>query len=433
MVTFEQEYVTYDELYEAYLDCRKRKRRTVNSALFEMNDEIELYKLWIDLNRKTYTVGRSIVFVVDYPVKREVFAADFRDRIVHHLVINRLMPYFEREFIDDAYSCREGKGTEYGVVRCKEQIEKCSENYTKETYILKCDLKSFFMSISKPKLFYMLLNFIKEKVNFPERETNYILWLLNLIVFNRPQDNCVRKQSKAHWNGLPKNKSLFFCDPDKGLPIGNLTSQIFANFYLSWFDHWIREDMGFEYYGRYVDDFYIVCNDKEKLLKARSQIRKKLKENGVMLHPKKVYIQEVRKGIKFIGTVIKPNRLYIAKRTIGSAWEAMRKIKRQLELSPGNKEVIAHAICVMNSYLGFMLHKDTYKVRKKLLLSKDLDILWKYCYYDEKYKKVKAYKEYCEDGCRLEKHLPSCIYIIKNRERLCIQKTRESMRMQENT
>lgn len=433
MISFENEFVSYSELYQAYLDCRKRKRRTVNSALFEMNEEANLYRLWIDLNRKTYTVGRSIVFVVDRPVKREVFAADFRDRIVHHLIINRLMPSFEREFDDDAYSCRVGKGTDYGVMRCKQQIEECSENYTKEAFILKCDLKSFFMSIDKPRLYGMLLEFIEYKVDMPKRDKDYILWLLSLVIYDRPQDHCVRKQSKAHWRGLPKNKSLFFCNPDKGLPIGNLTSQIFANYYLSWFDKWIREDMGLKYYGRYVDDFYIISTDKKELLNLIEPMKKKLGENGIMLHPKKIYIQEVKKGVKFIGTVIRPNRLHIVKRTVGNAWDATRKICRRLQYHPGDKGIIAKAVSVVNSYLGFLMHKDTYRIRKKIIFFEHMNELWKYCYYNEKYTKITAYKEYCDGCCNLNKHLSSDFYDIINRERLCIQKTKESMRKQENT
>ena len=138
-------YVSYEELYSAYIDCRKRKRGTANEISFEINECEKLYNLWLDLNNFNYKVGRSICFIVDKPVPREVFAADFRDRIVHHLFINRIIKYFEAEMIDDSYSCRVGKGTQYGVYKCYEYVKLCSEGYTKDCYILKCDLKQFFV------------------------------------------------------------------------------------------------------------------------------------------------------------------------------------------------------------------------------------------------------------------------------------------------
>ena len=109
------EYVSYDELYEAYNDCRKHKWKTANAATFQMNLSHNLYKLWLDLNKGFYKIGKSIAFIVDRPVKREVFAADFRDRIVHHLLINRIMSSFEDEMINNSFSCRKGKGTLCGI------------------------------------------------------------------------------------------------------------------------------------------------------------------------------------------------------------------------------------------------------------------------------------------------------------------------------
>ena len=235
--TFEYEYVSYEELYIAYLDCRKRKRTTYNALEFEIDEDVELYKLWLDLNEMKYVVGKSIVFCVEKPVKREVFAANFRDRIVHHLIINRINQTLENEFIDDSYSCRKGKGTDYGVRQCYEYLKEASNNFTEDCYVVKCDLKSFFMTINKSLLYKKLVDLIEYKYDCKdERDFEFMCWILKLIIFNEPQNNCVRKQTWAHWDDLPKEKSLFFCDESNGLPIGNLTSQIFANFYLSEFE-----------------------------------------------------------------------------------------------------------------------------------------------------------------------------------------------------
>ena len=208
---FEYEYVSYEELYRAYLDCRKRKRMTHNALQLEIDENINLYKLWKDLNYMRYEVGKSIVFCVDKPVKREVFAADFRDRIVHHLIINRINSILEDEFIENSYSCRVGKGTDYGIAQCKRYIEEASDNYNKNCYIVKCDLKSFFMTINKQKLYEKLINFIHDKYKIKdERDYIFMEYIIKLIVFNEPQNNCVMKQGWEHWDDLPKSKSLFF-------------------------------------------------------------------------------------------------------------------------------------------------------------------------------------------------------------------------------
>lgn len=132
-----------DELFQAYYDCRKNKRKTFNALEFEADYENRLLELWRDINAHRYYPGRSIAFVVTEPVKREVFAADFRDRIVHHLIINKINRLLEADFISDSYSCREGKGVQYGIKCIAEYMYLCSEGYTKDCYILKMDIQSF--------------------------------------------------------------------------------------------------------------------------------------------------------------------------------------------------------------------------------------------------------------------------------------------------
>lgn len=208
---FDKEYVSYGELYKAYKDCRKRKRGTYNALEFEINENVELHKLWRELNTKTYEVGKSIVFCVDKPVKREVFAANFRDRIVHHLVINQINDILEEEFIEDSYSCRVGRGTDYGIRKCYQYIKDASRDYTKDCYIVKCDLKSFFMTINKKTLYDKLCKFLNEKYVNGNIEKEFLFYLIEKIIFNEPNKNCIMKQSWEHWNDLPKEKSLFFC------------------------------------------------------------------------------------------------------------------------------------------------------------------------------------------------------------------------------
>lgn len=368
------EYVSYEELYEAYVICRKRKRRTENALSFEIDDSVKLFNLWIELNSLSYKIGKSIAFVVDKPVKREVFAADFRDRIIHHLFVNRMNDIFEKEFIDDSYSCRVGKGTLYGIRRCYECMKDCSDNFTKDCYIFKGDLKGFFMSIDKRKLYEVIYNLLLKKYEKGSKELEWMAWVLKLIIFNMPQRNCIKKQSDNHWKDLPKDKSLFYCDENHGIPIGNLTSQIFANLLMSEFDHYIKDFLHIEYYGRYVDDFFIIMKDKEKLKEITRLIKIKLNSMGVLLHPKKHYLQHYSKGVQFIGGIIKPNRTYISNRTKNNFYISVRKFGMYAESNNLEIDEIQYIFNSINSYLGFLKHHKTYNIRHKVLFS-----YWMYC------------------------------------------------------
>ena len=158
-----------EELFSAYFDCRKNKRNTLNALKFEKHLEQNVFKLIDDIYKGNYQLGRSIAFIVNKPVKREIFAADFRDRVVHHWLINKLNPLFENLFIQDSYACRVGKGTHYGVKRADSFIKVCSENYTKDCYILKLDILGFFMHINRNLLLTMLEKFIHQYYTQPDK------------------------------------------------------------------------------------------------------------------------------------------------------------------------------------------------------------------------------------------------------------------------
>jgi len=393
--SFHFEYVTFEELYCAYLDCRKRKRHTANAAAFEINLTENLYKLWIELNQKKYEIGKSIVFIIDKPVKREVFAADFRDRIIHHLIINRIMPHFEKEVIDNTFSCRVGKGTLCAVKTLEKQAVELSNNYSEKIYVLKCDLKSFFMSISKELLYDKISNLIKTKVHPNDKiQSDYLCWLTRLVIMDEPQNKCKFKQPRSKWNGLPREKSLFNLQSGYGLPIGNLNSQIFANYLLDNFDKFIISTLKFSCYGRYVDDFYILDGDKERLLSAIPLMRDKLMEIGIMLHPKKIYLQEISKGVKFVGGVIKPNRTYISNRTKANLYSMIHKSYVYVTNNSPSIDDIQYFISSINSYFGYLKHHNTYKLRNKILKSNEIKPWYKYCYIHNTLLKLVSYREY---------------------------------------
>ena len=359
--------VKLEELFEAYFDCRSNKRNTSNALAFEIDYESNLIELQNDLNNKTYKIGKSIAFIVNKPVKREIFAADFRDRVVHHFLINKLNPLFEKEFVRNSYSCRIGKGTHHGIHKVDGFIRKCSKNYTKDCYILKLDIRGFFMHIDKMVLVDKLTKFMNEKYLKDDKE--FVLELFKQIIFNKPTENCIIKSKPNEWDDLPKDKSLFFSKANSGLPIGNLTSQIIANFYLNCFDHFVKYDLKIKYYGRYVDDFIIIHEDKKYLKSLINILTTYLqKELGLVLHPKKIYLQHYSKGVKFLGSVIKPNRIYIANRTKGNFYNAIQKQNSVANDHKPNKSEILNFLCSMNSYLGIMKHYKTHKLKKNLIL-----------------------------------------------------------------
>lgn len=350
--------IPLEDFFIAYYQCRKRKRSTINALEFEVDYEANLVKLWKDVNSGKYEIGKSICFLVTRPKLREIFAADFRDRIVHHVVMMRLEPLFEAIFIEDNYNCRKGKGTLYGVKRLHEQIQQCSNNYTEDCYVGKFDMQGFFMSIHKPTLWKMLVAFIEE--NYFGNDKRVILWLVKQIVMHCPQYNCIRKTPIHMWDRLAKNKSLFTCGDEYGLPIGNLTSQCFANFYLHWFDLYVKDN--FKYYGRYVDDFYIICEDKRKISEFVRNISQYLNLRlMIKLHPDKIYIQHYKKGIKFTGSVVKGKRIYSSNSAVSNIYMAIHKFNSEIDLN--NAE---HFVQSLNSYWGFMKHYSSYNIKLKV-------------------------------------------------------------------
>lgn len=351
--------ISFDEMLAAYWDCIKMKRSTLNAFNFETNFEDNLHHLWLDILYDTYKIGTSIAFVVTRPKLREVFAADFRDRIVHHLVINKLIPLFENKFITDSYSCRKGKGVLYGVQRLSDKIRDISEGYKKDCYIGKFDLKGFFMSINKKLLLNKLLDFIR--ANYFEPDKKIILRLVEQIVIHEPQNDCVKKSPSYLWKQLDPSKSLFTCPEGHGLAIGNLSSQWFANFMLNDFDHYM-ENLFSGYYGRYVDDFYILAPTAKDITSQIVNIENHLNSLELKLSPTKKYIQPYWHGVNFIGYTVKKSRIYIGNHTVSNILETINRVNNM----PVNEENALSLHQSMNSYFGFLRHSRSYNIRAEL-------------------------------------------------------------------
>lgn len=356
-----------EALYAAYYECRRHKRRTHNAMRFELNQEEEIQALYEEILSGNYQIGRSRAFIVFEPVQREIFAAGFRDRVIHHYIISRLEPIFERLFIYDSYSCRKGKGTHFGVSRVSKFIRSCSQNYTRDCYILKIDIQGFFMNIRKELLLKKVLAVVERYYKNFDKEL--IRDLCRKVILHNPVPDCVVKGLSTDWDGLPANKSLFSTGGKVGLPIGNLTSQVFANLYLNEFDHFVKRELKQKYYGRYVDDCIIVSLSKEELQDSVSRLSFLLEENlSLQLHPKKVYLQHYSKGVLFAGIYIKPYRRYVGRRIQRKMNYALLNRYRLLYTESPEKtsENLSRWISSVNSYLGVCRHYATYRFKKKL-------------------------------------------------------------------
>ena len=379
--------ITTEGLLEAYYDCRKRKRKTASAIVYEMDYEGKLIALRDRINARTYRPGKSMCFVVTRPRYREVFAAAFEDRIVHHWIALRLEPLFEQIFSPRTFNCRKGKGQLYGINMLREDVRQCSVNYTQDCYIMKLDLQGFFMSINKKMLADMVDDFVVENYH-NEADKDTLRFLCRTVVLHEPEKNCERHSPASYWDYLPPNKSLFTNGEGLGVAIGNLFSQLFANFLLNVLDWYLIKALGFQYVGRYVDDFYIVDKDKARLLAAVPYIRTLLQLYGLTLHPHKFYLQHYSKGVQFTGSVVKKDRVYTANHTITNAVMAVRRLNRA-ETVP---EVL-HAVDSINSYLGCFRHCKEYNTRRKVLQRMDSRV-FKWVYIKGHYDVVAIKKKY---------------------------------------
>ena len=382
------------DLFQAYFDARKNKRNTINALAFEKNFEENIFTLYNEIMDRKYTPRKSICFIVDKPVKREIFAADFRDRVIHHFIYNYISPIFDKTFINDSYSCRTGKGTHYGIKRVDHFIRSCSQNYSMDCYILKLDIKGYFMAMNKHLLLRKIFNTLDKKQDKIKFDLALTLFLIKKTINENPIHNCTIKGKKSDWGGLPQDKSLFTSKQGCGLPIGNLTSQLFGNIYLNDFDHFVKKELKLKYYGRYVDDFVIMHKNKEYLREIIPLMRKYLiNKLQLVLHPKKIYLQHFTKGVQYLGAHIKPHRIYISKRTKGNFYNTILSHNKIVKSHKPRKEELEQLISSMNSYLGIMKHYTTYKIRKRLLFEYLSAFWWNYVYVSGGYSKLVLMKK----------------------------------------
>lgn len=349
--------LTFEEVVVAYFDCRKRKRLTTHATEFEFELEKNLYDLYQDLLSNQYEIGESIAFVVDQPKVREIWAASFRDRIVHHVIYNRLKERFYSGFIRNNFACIPLRGSMDASDSLWSGMRSITKNWKEEDhYYLGGDVRNFFVSIHKPILFSLL----EKKIQVP--------WQLDLtkkIVFHDPRKKCFMKSDKRAFARVPAYKSLWHSDDDSGLPIGNLTSQFFANVYLNELDQFVKHKLKAKYYYRYVDDFIILHESSEVLNDYFKKIELFLQEKlKLELHPFKKRLGKINQGIDFVGYFHKPYHRYTRKRTVNRLKSKITQWKHSPH--PYDEDSLIKIRDSVNSYYGLMRPTSSFKLRKKL-------------------------------------------------------------------
>ena len=323
---------SFEELVTAYFDCREHKRNTRTALAFESDLEHNLCRLHDDLKSGSYKLGQSICFIITHPKVREVWAADFRDRIVHHLLYNHISPRFYSRFIVDSCACIPGRGTLYAAQRLESKVRSITQNWSRPAYYLKADLANFFVSIDK----LILRDLIALHVTEP-----WWLQLAEMMIFHDPRTNVIIQSAPELMARVPAHKSLFGQPVHLGLPIGNLSSQFFANVLLDELDQFVKHRLRAPHYIRYVDDFLLLHESPQQLNAWHREIRAFLPERlGLRLNDSKTILQPVDRGIDFVGQVIKPWRRTLRRRTL-------REGISRLETMPA-----ADLFTAGNSYFG---------------------------------------------------------------------------------
>jgi retron-type reverse transcriptase len=351
----------FPQVYRAYLDCRRSKRNSLSALAYEVNHEEDLLRLTKELRDGRYRPQASICFYTEKPKCREIFAADFRDRIVHHLVYSFISPVWENIFVYHSYACRSNKGTHAAAKTLQKFLRSATNNGSRRAYYLKMDIHNFFMSIDRQRLYEMLA----AKCRNPDMRE-----LLRIIVFHDPTTDYIMQDRENLRQGLPKHKSLFYTRPGCGLPIGNLTSQFFANVYLNALDQFIKHTLKALYYLRYVDDFILVSRYRRELEQWREEITRFSEERlALTINPRAIRLAPVSGGVDFAGFIIRPHYKLVRRRVVGNLKEKLRRFEDQLVERQGDlviyhfdTELLRQCQAVFNSYLGHFSHAQTGKL-----------------------------------------------------------------------
>ena len=323
-VNFEK-IISIENLLLAWKEFLRGKRNKPDVQAFQLHLMDNILSLHNDLKNKTYGHGGYYAFNISDPKPRNIHKASVRDRLLHHAIYRILYPVFDTKFIHDSYSCRIGKGTHKAIDRFRSFFRKVSKNNTKTCFVLKCDIKKFFANIDHEILKKILEKHIKEK---------NILWLFSQVIDSFETQNSI----------------YAIADMKKGLPLGNLTSQLLVNIYMNEFDQFMKRELKVKYYIRYADDFVILSDNKNYLKDLLPKISDFLeKELKLQLHPNKVFIKTIASGVDFLGWVH-----FSYHRVLRTSTK--KRMFKNLNDDTNQK--------TFQSYLGLLKHGNTWKIRE---------------------------------------------------------------------
>lgn len=368
------------ELIEAYHKARVGgKRKTEDEHKFEINDIENIINLRDTILARKYKPSRGVAFIIHDPVTREVFAAPFVDRVVHHFLYKYAIMWWEPRLIASSYSCRVGKGTLYGIKDLQRKMRRVSHNSTIPTYVVKRDLRGYFMSLEHDRLYARIKWGLDRQ--FPNGSELYrtLKYLWHEIIFDDPTAGVRIRGRKSDWDTLPADKSLFSQPKRRGVVIGNLTSQLLSNIYLDQLDRYITITLGYKNYGRYVDDFFIVVTEEEfpQLIRDMVKTEHFIDSLGLTLHPHKQFNIPASEGVDFLGAKVYWDHIVPGERIVKKFADAVYRLATTGE---GKLDGIS-------SYDGHLAHYDSHKLCKRLYSG----VGWDYPY--PKLKKINQGKQ----------------------------------------
>lgn len=316
--------ISVENLLAGWQEFERGKKKKQDVMKFKRHLMTNILSLHKDLREKTYIHGPYQHFTVCDPKRRDIHKASVRDRLLHRALYRKLYPFFDRRFIADSYSCRDNKGTHRAIKRFDTFARKVSKSHTKTVWVLKCDIRKFFANIDHN----ILLTVLKQRT-----EDKDILTILENIIGSFCTD--------LHRSDL--------CSERKGLPLGNLTSQLLVNVYMNEFDQWVKHELKMKYYIRYADDFVFLSDDKNFLEVVQQKVGDFLTHRlKLSLHPDKVFIKTLASGVDFLGWVHFPYH------------KVLRTVAKKRMFRKVNEKNIT-------SYLGLLSHGNANKLSRVLV------------------------------------------------------------------
>ncbi|MBI3146888.1 MAG: reverse transcriptase [Betaproteobacteria bacterium] len=332
------------DLYAAYLACRRGKRQTHHALDFAARLLDHLLDLRNTLNARTWRPGPTLCFAVNHPKPREIHAASFADRVVHHWLVPRLEAWFEPAFLYDSYANRRGKGTHAAVARLHDFLQQVTRSGRVKAYYLQLDIANFFNSIDRGTLLGLVQARAQrywrgaktpgrganpDTLPAQHREINTCLWLTRVLLTREPAVRARVRGSEAAFRHVPAHKRLKNAAPGCGLPIGNLTSQFFANVYLDRLDQFVKHELRCRFYLRYVDDFVLLHTDARQLIAWREAIANFLAQELFLALKVVAEPQATGQGINFLGYAVRRTYKLPRRRVLDQAEKRLTQARAQ--------------------------------------------------------------------------------------------------------